>query len=205
MILKFEDDYVPLAIEDYPGEPQDREAFLTFLDELEERIGRSKNPYIDSWERRVLGYVGMWSFKDDEVPLQKRLTDEEKDWIFEELPKRSIDTRSVAWSILENLGAIRADIEFSGGGDEGGTDRIVLTLGDGSTKELYEWPRDGQELTEEETTLISYITQPVYEKYHGFAGEFSVHGTVVWDVAARKVLMNGEESVQQYEGFSEEV
>jgi hypothetical protein len=47
------------------------------------------------------------------------------------------------------------------------------------------------------------LSGPIYEKYGTFAGEFYVNGTLVWDVGARNVYMQGQESNTVYEPFEE--
>lgn len=49
------------------------------------------------------------------------------------------------------------------------------------------------------------LAKPIYDRYHTFAGDFYVQGTLVWDVPNRKVIMGGSEEVKSYEPFTDEV
>lgn len=131
--------------------------------------------------------------------------------------ERKIMERSAVFEALKKRGAAKAVVSFSGGGDEGGCDGIQLLDAAGAViaeiDEYYGnttvWDPDTQTYKDigppnEEQQMSEGLCVPVYEKYHSFAGEFSVSGTVTWDVATRKVTMSGEESVEQYEPFEEE-
>ena len=43
------------------------------------------------------------------------------------------------------------------------------------------------------------LSQPVYDEYGGFAGEFEVEGRVVWDVPKGTVIMKGSEAGEDSE------
>lgn len=67
-------------------------------------------------------------------------------------------------------------------------------------------PRE-RELTVEEKNemrLAQSLAAPVYDSYYGFAGDFHVSGRVEWMVGARRVVMDGQESVESYEDFEKE-
>lgn len=126
-------------------------------------------------------------------------------------------TRSEVFGKLRSMGIARAVVEFSGGGDEGGVDSITLEYQDGKSKEISEyyenttwdssakkWVKPEGNPTEEESISVELST-PVYDKYHTFAGEFHVNGRVIWDVEKSKVTMEGQESVEEYEDFEDEV
>ena len=91
------------------------------------------------------------------------------------------------------MGAVKADVRFSGGHDEGGADYIEIQLGDGEVKTLYEYNWGEKKQTDEETELAVALAAPIYSEYGSFAGEFSVCGNVNWIVITRKVVMDGEE------------
>ena len=99
---------------------------------------------------------------------------------------------------LEKRGVIVASVSFSGGGDEGGADDIILTHKDGHTSELdpYQYGTCGDDYN-----LVTALAEPLYEKYGGFAGEFHVSGTLVYDVVGRTKKMSGYESVEHEEYF----
>ena len=126
--------------------------------------------------------------------------------LFAELRKRNI--KSVA-------------VHFSGGNDEGGADQFIAVQVDGTEVQLddpgvhedwntkqpvvHQWAAAGsasRPATPEEIVqqgLVDALEAPVYAEYGSFGGEFSVSGTVTWDVAAGKVKMAKSESVESYE------
>jgi hypothetical protein len=100
--------------------------------------------------------------------------------------------------LLEEIGAVKAEVVFSGGHDDGGPDDVRILLGDGTSKHIREW---GEEYTEEERDLAHLLAAPVYENFGGFAFEGYVSGTVVYDLKERTAVMRGEEEIQTWEGF----
>lgn len=148
------------------------------------------------------------------------------------MERRDGMNRAQVFERLEELGAAKAVVEFSGGNDEGGADSITLhDAGGNEIGEVREYVppyvvgADGGWLKEEvegyggrkclrpvvrehtpeeeaEMALAAALAAPVYERFHSFAGDFSASGEVVWDVAARTATMSGSESV--YEPFEEE-
>jgi len=110
---------------------------------------------------------------------------------------------------LEKRGIKRVEVEFSGGGDEGGCDSVCLIDTEGKTSELKEhWGTYGSDWMPDASAddiLSMALCKPVYDKYYSFAGEFHVSGTVVWDVVAKTCKMNGQESVETYESFEDEI
>lgn len=113
--------------------------------------------------------------------------------------------KEAVFSKLEEIGAAKVVVCFSGGHDSGGADFVRITLGDGSSKDIYEWTREEGEQTEAETELAKILSEPVYEQYGSFCGEFSVQGEIIYDLADRTVVMEGSESVESYEGFHREL
>ena len=111
---------------------------------------------------------------------------------------------------LEKQNIVTVTIEFSGGGDEGGCESIIAIDEDG--KEVtwdesygtYNSVTHSYDYTPEEK-LRSSLCQPVYQKYGGFAFEGSVHGTLTWNVKDKIVRINGQESVESWDDFDEEV
>jgi hypothetical protein len=113
--------------------------------------------------------------------------------------------------LSKNIDAV--EVEFSGGHDEGGVDNITLINRDGSTENFSPYGT-WNSLTNsyddpKEPTLSddvgNAIVAPIYERYHSFAGEFSVYGTLRWDAIKHTVAFNGQESVEHYESFDEEL
>ena len=131
--------------------------------------------------------------------------------------KKSNATHAEIFAWLEAQGAAKGVVSFSGGNDEGSVNSIELLAEDGSKIAEKEEVYIGQkynpatknydyerEATAEEKVLQA-MAAPVYAKYGGFAGEFSVSGTVEFDVATKKVKMSGDTEVSQYEPFEEEL
>lgn len=198
-IMKFEKG-VALDPAAYPGSIKDEEAFSAMIEQVNEKIG---NGQIDSWSHTNLGYCGYFKKDGDDKSIFERLSGDEVIWIYETVLEMAIDTRAKAWEMLAELGAVKADVEFSGGHDEGGVDGIAITLGDGSRLDTTDWPRD--EETNPHWRLAELLALPVYDKYYTFAGEFSVHGIVTWDVAEKTVKMDGSETVEEWHSINEEV
>ncbi len=129
----------------------------------------------------------------------------------------------------------KVEVVYSGGHDEGGTDSIELFATDGTVKQIREhiWPAykkdtDGEYVMEAytdwggvqrlkrkqtplsneeqaEMELAQALSTPVYDQWHSFAGEFSVSGTVTWDVEKHTVTDSYDESVEYSEHNEEEV
>ncbi len=113
----------------------------------------------------------------------------DKEWTLNELARR---------------GFVRAAVEFSGGNDEGGVEEITLFRENGQTEDIDPYYGEGYryvngrfesirtELDDDEK-LAQQLGTPVYDAYGSFAGEFSVYGKVIFDVANRTVKMEKEE------------
>lgn len=112
--------------------------------------------------------------------------------------------KEAVFSKLEEIGAARVVVGYSGGHDSGGADFIRITLGDGSTKDIYEWTPEDSDQTDEEKQLAEMLAAPVYEQYGSFCGEFSVDGEIIYDLADRTVVMSGNESVESWETVHQE-
>lgn len=99
-------------------------------------------------------------------------------------------TREELFAELRRQGVAKVQVEFSGGGDEGGVDVILLLDSEGKIirklEEYYDKPHPDSDLSQS-------LAAPVYSRYGGFAGDFSVRGTVEWDVADGMVTMNDQE------------
>jgi len=131
------------------------------------------------------------------------------------MPKteRKVMDRAAVFKELKRRGIAKANVHFSGGGDEGGCDNIELlneageivceleeyyanTLiidGPGKTREI-DPPDNDEELSEG-------LCVPMYERFGGFDGS-SVQGTITWDVAGEKITLEGSEEV--WESFDDE-
>ncbi len=103
-------------------------------------------------------------------------------------------TRSEAFRELASRGADRAVVAFSGGNDEGGPDSITLYVGEGELSTLTTWPTGTRTVEEQaEDRLADALSDPIFEAYGTFAGDFDVTGEVIWDVAERSVQMIRDE------------
>jgi hypothetical protein len=122
---------------------------------------------------------------------------------------------SQAMRKLMDRGVAKVEVHFSGGGDEGGVDNITLYDDKGKSLGNLEESYDGytynpttkqyeQKALTEDQQIAKILGKPVYDKYHTFAGEFYVNGTVTWDVFKGTSKMNGNESVESYEEFEDE-
>lgn len=114
---------------------------------------------------------------------------------------------SRALARLERKGIRYVVLEFSGGHDEGSIQHAEL-LGpvkpdapqepaDEATR-LREAPRRHERVDvgrSELWSLIDPLEFPVYRAYGSFAGECSIYGHVTWDVAARRAILDAEETV----------
>ena len=105
------------------------------------------------------------------------------------------DEKNAVMSAMLNARATRAEIRFSGGGDEGGADQITVTWANGTTKDLDVY-REG---------LSSLLSDIPSWKYYSFAdgGGFHVNGTITVDVAKNTVTFlcyeetSSEEEVEE--------
>jgi hypothetical protein len=109
--------------------------------------------------------------------------------------------RSGAFQALARLGADRAVVEFSGGNDEGGADAITLFRREDVLRTLpTAW--QGSDPEKHLVPLSDALSDPVFEAYGTFAGDFDVTGEVIWDVPAKTVQMVRDER-SEYEHIEE--
>ena len=80
-------------------------------------------------------------------------------------------------------------INFSGGGDSGGADDWVLTMGDGSDISV----------DIDKFNIVDICEKPIYDKFYGFAFNGNVSGSVVWNVPQRRVYIGGTERMEDSE------
>jgi hypothetical protein len=99
--------------------------------------------------------------------------------------------RAGVFAALARLDADRAVVEFSGGNDEGGPDTITLFKGEETVRTLPTWWQAGD--AEELIALADAVSDPVFEAYGTFAGDFDVTGEVIWDAQTRTVQMIRDE------------
>ena len=119
------------------------------------------------------------------------------------------NTREKIFRELIRCNVATVEVPFSGGNDEGSVSRIRLFNADGAEIQVLEeayipseydektksW-KPTREMTRDEM-LAEALSRPVYDKYGGFAGDFSVDGKVCWNVKERKVTESGERSCSE--------
>lgn len=108
------------------------------------------------------------------------------------------------WEIMKEMKLHRAEVSFSGGGDEGGVDAIVVH-GPGRKKRnldnncQYD-PATGSYGAPEgdrESELYELLSKPVDDEYGSFAGEYFVSGLIVYRLKDKSVEMDGDEEVRE--------
>lgn len=122
------------------------------------------------------------------------------------------------FALLAEHGVARVAVEFYGGNDSGSVENITFfdsaggqvpgpempdsRYGDDFEKdyELVKTPGGWSEYRLRADAPVGIhlresLEQPVYDEYGSFAGDFSVSGTVTWDVAARTTTMSRSEQV----------
>lgn len=111
-----------------------------------------------------------------------------------ELSEKQGMTRAEVFAELASRGAERAVVAFSGGNDEGGPDSITLFAEEDELSSLSVWPAGERSAEEQrEDRLADALSEPVFEVYGTFAGDFDVAGEVVWEVDAKTVQMVRDE------------
>lgn len=93
--------------------------------------------------------------------------------IFDELSKKNIN---------------KAVVYFNGGDDDGGVSGIRYFYEDGSAIDL-----------NDTDNLYEKLSEPIYDKYGSFAGEFYVSGDLIYDVKKRKIVWGNEDYESRFE------
>lgn len=106
---------------------------------------------------------------------------------------------------LQELKIGKVEVEFSGGGDEGGVDSISLIKDDDPDQIINVNLWGSKEDNPLDADLVEALSNPVYDAYGTFAGEFSVYGTLIWNAVEMKCYMKGSETVSTYEPFDNEI
>jgi hypothetical protein len=114
-------------------------------------------------------------------------------------------TRAEVFERLRELGAVAAVLPFHGGYDEGFIEGITLQGTEGNAIAVIheDYYGNAEEPFEGAHRLAEALSQPVYDEYGSFAGQFEVEGRVIWDVSKATVSMEGseaEESPEDEEG-----
>jgi hypothetical protein len=93
---------------------------------------------------------------------------------------------------LKELGVSKAEVEFSGGNDEGGIDAIII---------------DGEHATSNWDGIYkdTNLGEPIFDRYYSFAGEFEVWGKFIFDVENNKAFFQAQESHVSFDPVNDEV
>lgn len=113
-------------------------------------------------------------------------------------------TRPEVFAELASRGADRAVVSFSGGNDEGGPDSIALQRGDEEIRTLPTWAGEGDTAAKADAQLADALSDPIFEEYGTFAGDFDVTGEVIWDLDGETVAMVRDER-SEYEHLEDYV
>lgn len=94
------------------------------------------------------------------------------------------------FAFCKGLGISRINVEYSGGGDSGGTDSVEV-LPKEVGKEVVDFIRNNLEET---------LSDPIYNRHGSFAdgGGYSVNGTVVYDIANNKAWIEGTDHYYEW-------
>src|SRR3712207_9216628 len=98
-------------------------------------------------------------------------------------------TRAEVFERLRGLGAVAAVVPFHGGYDEGFIEGITLKDAEGNEVAVIheDYYGNADEPFEGAHRLAEALSQPVYDEYGGFAGQFEVEGRGIWDVSQAKI------------------
>ncbi len=116
------------------------------------------------------------------------------------------------FELLKKKGAIKADLLFQGGHDEGSVETITLTLSSGEEVELDTWycggygmekDEDGgyryvplSEPANEDEELADLLEGPINEEFGSWGSVPSTYGHLIWDVFTGKVEMHYSQDVE---------
>lgn len=93
--------------------------------------------------------------------------------------------KSTTFRLLRQRNILNAVVSYSGGNDEGEISDIECTLSTGEKIDLPTWrgkPEDQE--------LVDLLSEPVFDRYGSFAGDFSCYGKVTWDTVAETCEMD---------------
>ena len=101
---------------------------------------------------------------------------------------------SCVLGLIESIGIDRIEIEYSGGGDSGGTDGYEA------------FPAKTKELKDFYDKFEDYLIDPMWDKHGSFAddGTYSVNGFIVWDAKNKSVYIEGTDTNYSYDSSGEE-
>jgi hypothetical protein len=95
-------------------------------------------------------------------------------------------TKDAIFVRLVSMGADKAVVKFSGGGDEGFAQDPELYK---DNVLLSRWSIDV-----DKDELGRALAKPIFDQFGSFAGDFSVYGACIWTVADKKIMMSYDES-----------
>ena len=137
-----------------------------------------------------------------------------------DIPKEKRDEawamRKLKETLWEGEIIVKVSVDYSGGNDDGSINRVTVELASGRECDWSEpnvrgsWDREkkaivfSRELTELEELYFA-VVKPVEDQYGSFAGDFSVDGTIVWDVVNNQVLNRGEQEVREWVSYLDEL
>jgi hypothetical protein len=122
--------------------------------------------------------------------------------------------RDEVFTRLRERGVAQAAVEFSGGRDEGETDKISLLDANDVEIGILEpieiplnlisgtdtYARERQLTAEEEehNAFIEVLEAPVWDRYVGLGGDYRVEGAIIWAVADETVTLKADEFIAEY-------
>ena len=120
------------------------------------------------------------------------------------------------FELLRKKGAIKAELAFEGGHDQGAVETIMLTLETGEQVELptwycggYGWDPDKNNYLplskpkNEDQELADLLEGPINEAFGSWGDVPSTEGVLVWDVFTGKAEL--KYSQERYQTYTEEV
>ena len=101
-------------------------------------------------------------------------------------------TRAEAFTHLRSLGAVKATIQFGGGGDEGGITGIELINASDEEFRHIDDVYDGTNyrMKTADDRLAAALASPVYDRYTSFDGGEYIEGVVTWHVPDERVMLD---------------
>ncbi len=104
-------------------------------------------------------------------------------------------TREQVFAELAERGVHTARVEFAGGSDEGHAEDIELLDAEGEAiEQSIRVCYDRTDGVQNDMALSQALQQPIYDRWGGFDGDFSVCGSCIWQVPERKVELDYSES-----------
>jgi hypothetical protein len=116
------------------------------------------------------------------------------------------------FELLKKRDAIKAELQFNGGHDEGSVETITLTLSTGEKVDLPTWYCGGygmekddsgeyryvpmSEPANEDEELADLLEGPVNEEFGSWGSVPYTSGVLTWDVFTGKVAMNYSQDVE---------